>query len=136
MRDAFQKIKEALKRAQEKQKLAADKHQRHLNLKEDDWVLLKFPKARFCNTTGKDRQRDKTGHQKYCAKLVRRYYGPFQVLAKINETSFRLKLPAHWNIHNAFHVSLLKPYKGKPPVEPNEEEEPLEFDEKGGDSKA
>ena len=33
VRSAFQKIKEALKQAQEKQKLAADKHRWHLNLK-------------------------------------------------------------------------------------------------------
>ena len=79
-----------------------------LIFKEDDWVLLKFPKARLRNIMGKDWQGDKMGHQKYYAKLARRYYGPFQVLAKINETSFRLKLPEHWNIHNAFHVSLLK----------------------------
>ena len=57
-------------------------------------------------------------------KLTKRYYGPFQILSQINETSFRLKLPAHWQIHNAFHVSLLKPYKGQPPVVPIEEEPP------------
>ena len=33
VRSAFQMIKEALKRAQEKQKLAANKHRRHLDLK-------------------------------------------------------------------------------------------------------
>ena len=106
-----------------------DKQRRHLDLKENDWVLLKFPKARLQNTSGQDWQGDKTGHQKYFVKLARRYFGPFQVLAKINETSFRLKLQEHWRLHNAFHVSLLKPYKGEPPVEPNEEEEPREFDE-------
>ena len=88
VRDAFQKIKEALQRAQEKQKQAADKHRRRLDLKENDWVLLRFPKARLRHTTGKNWQGDTTGHQKYYAKLARRYYGPFQILAKINETSF------------------------------------------------
>ena len=52
------------------------------------------------------------------AKLEKRYYGPFQILEKINEAAYRLKLPTHWQIHNAFHVSLLKPYKGEPPMEP------------------
>ena len=48
----------------------------------------------------------------------KRYYGPFQILRPINETAYKLKLPNHWQLHNAFHVSLLKPYKGEPPKEP------------------
>ena len=68
-------------------------------------------------------------HQKYYAKLVRHYYDPFQILAKINETAYRLKLPSHWQIHNAFHVSLLKVYKGTPPTEPLIEDPP-KFDER------
>ncbi|MCO5600815.1 hypothetical protein L7F22_054931 [Adiantum nelumboides] len=128
VREAFAKVKEALQRAQVKQKEAADKHRRHLDLKEDDWVLLKFPKARLQHTTGKDRQGTPNGHQKFYAKLAKRFYGPFQILQKINPTAFRLKLPDHWHIHNAFHASLLKPYKGTPPAAPIEEDPP-EFDE-------
>lgn len=41
--------------------------------------------------------------------------------------AYKLKLPAHWLIHNAFHVSLLKPYKGEPPKE-QIIEDPPEFD--------
>ena len=65
-----------------------------------------------------------TGHQKYYAKLSKRYYGPFQILERINETAYRLKLPETWQIHNAFHVSLLKPYKGGPPTGPVQEDPP------------
>ena len=125
---AFEKIKEAISRAQDKHKRAADKHRRSLAFKEDDWVLLKFSKARLSHTTGKNRQGEPTGHQKYYMKLAKRYYGPFQILQQINETSYRLKLPMNWHIHNAFHVSLLKPYKGDPPTE-LVQEEPPDFDE-------
>ncbi|MCO5564895.1 hypothetical protein L7F22_018563 [Adiantum nelumboides] len=113
LKEAFQKIKEAISIAQQKQKAAANKHQRALAFKENDWVLLKFPKDRLRHTTGKN----PTGHQKYYAKLAKRYYGPFQILKPINELAYQLKLPKHWLIHNAFHVSLLKPYKGEPPKE-------------------
>ncbi|MCO5606968.1 hypothetical protein L7F22_061159 [Adiantum nelumboides] len=120
LKESFQKIKEAISIAHQKQKAAANKHRRALAFKENDWVLLKFPKARLRHTTGKN----PTGHQKYYAKLAKRYYGPFQILKPINEMAYRLKLPNHWLIHNAFHASLLKPYKGEPPKEAIMEDPP------------
>ena len=56
--------------------------------------------------------------------MAKRYYGPFQVLSPINEMTYKLKLPDNWLIHNAFHVSLLKPYKEELPREPIIEEPP------------
>ncbi|MCO5549926.1 hypothetical protein L7F22_003403 [Adiantum nelumboides] len=38
--------------------------------------------------------------------------------------AYQLKLPNHWLIHNAFYVSLLKPYKGEPPSEEIMEDPP------------
>ena len=61
-------------------------------------------------------------------KLAKQYYGLFQILQKINDTSYRLKLSMNWHIHNASHVSLLKPCKGDLPTE-SVQEEPLDFDE-------
>ncbi|KAI5073888.1 hypothetical protein GOP47_0011901 [Adiantum capillus-veneris] len=58
------------------------------------------------------------------AKLEKSYYGPFQILNPINAMDYQLKLPNHWLIHNSFHVSLLKPYKGEPPSEPIIEDPP------------
>ena len=123
LKESFQKIKEAIAISQRRQKAAADKHRRPLSFKENDWVLLKFPKARLRYKSGKHPM----GHQRYYAKLAKRYYGPFQVLGSINELTYKLMLPDHWLIHNAFHVSLLKPFKGEPPKEPIIEDPP-EFD--------
>ena len=124
IQDSFKKIKEVISASQQKQKQAVDKHRRPLEFQLDDWVLLRFSKSRLRQRTSKDQQGEPTGHQKFYAKLAKRYYGPFQILERIHETSYRLKLPSSWNIHNAFHVSLLKPYKGDPPSKPIEEDPP------------
>ena len=97
-------------------------------MKENAWVLIKFPKACLQHTTSKDRQGNPSGHQKCYAKLAKIFYGPFQILQQINPTAFWLKLQDHWHIHNAFHVNFLKHYKGTPPIAPIEED-PLKFDE-------
>ena len=99
IKDAFLKIKEAILASRQRQKRAADKHRRPIEYKDDEWVLLKFSKARLRQRTGKEGNGLPAGHQKF-AKLAKRYYGPFQILNRINETAYRLKLPAHWQIHN------------------------------------
>ncbi|CAI7815096.1 unnamed protein product, partial [Closterium sp. NIES-54] len=45
------------------------------------------------------------------SKLRPRFCGPFLVEAQVTPVTFRLRLPATWRIHNAFHVQLLKPYR-------------------------
>ncbi|MCO5570007.1 hypothetical protein L7F22_023722 [Adiantum nelumboides] len=52
---SFAKIKEALQKSQERHKKAADKHRRQMDLKEGDWVLLKFEKACLRKKKGKER---------------------------------------------------------------------------------
>ena len=49
-----QKTKDAISIAQGRQKAAANKHREPLTLNENDWVLLKFPKARLRQMTGKE----------------------------------------------------------------------------------
>ncbi|MCO5594209.1 hypothetical protein L7F22_048234 [Adiantum nelumboides] len=120
--EAYKKIKLALEKTQSKQKKAADRHRRELVFSLGDWVLLRFEKARLRKMKGK---------QRLFLKLGMRYYGPFQVCDKISDVAYRLKLPEDWKIHNAFHVSLLRPFVGDVPEDmvPEEQPEVEELDE-------
>ncbi|MCO5571303.1 hypothetical protein L7F22_025042 [Adiantum nelumboides] len=50
---------------------------------------------------------------------------------QISDIAYRLKLPKGWKIHNAFHVSLLRPFVGDVPEDmvPEEQPEVEELDE-------
>jgi hypothetical protein len=43
-----------------------------------------------------------------------RYFGPFEILARVGEVTYKLKLPEHARIHPVFHVSQLKLFRGNP----------------------
>ena len=43
-------------------------------------------------------------------KLAPKRYGPFTIMKQINPVTYELILPATWQIHPVFHVSLLSPY--------------------------
>ncbi|MCO5581498.1 hypothetical protein L7F22_035383 [Adiantum nelumboides] len=86
------------------------------------WVLLRFEKAGLRKMKGKER---------LFLKLGMRYYGPFQVWDKISDVAYRLKLLEGSKKHNAFHVSLLRPFVGDVPenMVPKKQPEVEEVDE-------
>ena len=70
-----------------------------------------------------------------CDKLDYRRLGPFRILEKINDVTFRLDLPLQLRIHPIFHSSFLEPYQGntilnriRPPPPPIELEAEPEYE--------
>ena len=45
-----------------------------------------------------------------CAKLASWFFGPFNITERIEPIAYRLALPLTVNVHDVFHVSLLKKY--------------------------
>lgn len=47
--------------------------------------------------------------------MAKRYFGPFQIRRRIGEVAYELDLPVSSRVHNVFHVSLLRPFRGTDP---------------------
>ncbi|CAI7903676.1 unnamed protein product [Closterium sp. NIES-54] len=96
MQQLWNRTHKRLQDIQSSQKRLADRHQRDHTIAVGDHVLLDT-----CNLN--------LGHLP--SKLRPRFCGPFLVEEQVTPVTFRLRLPASWKIHNAFHEQLLKPYQ-------------------------
>nr|GEW60617.1 reverse transcriptase domain-containing protein [Tanacetum cinerariifolium] len=95
--------KEKLKEARTRQKSYADNHRRALEFQPGDHVFLKVSPARGVRRFG------------IKGKLSPRFIGPFEILDRVGEVSYRLMLPPQLShVHDVFHVSLLRGYKYHP----------------------
>ena len=99
-----------LQAAKDRQKHFADSKRTPLTYAEGDYCLLSSKHLTIV-TTG-------------VPKLLPRYLGPFKVHKMVGSAAVKLELPSHWKVHNVFHVSLTKPWKGSPPTNP----EPVEVE--------
>jgi hypothetical protein len=57
-------------------------------------------------------------------KLMTKYLGPYKILEKVGTVSYKLQLPPTMQVHNVFHVSLLRPYKNPTQVDPYHQLQP------------
>nr|GFC56907.1 putative nucleotidyltransferase, ribonuclease H [Tanacetum cinerariifolium] len=88
---------EKLKEARTRQKSYADKHRRELEFQTGDHVFLKVSPARGIRRFG------------IKGKLSPRFIGPFEIIYRVSEVSYRLALPPQLShVHDVFHVSLLR----------------------------
>ena len=118
--EALNQLKLHLLKAQQQMKAYADRKRRDLHFEIGEWVFLKLRPHRQQSVVKRINQ-----------KLAARFYGPFQVIAKVGEVAYKLKLPDQSRIHPVFHVSVLKKAVGNYQVQgelPRELEINLEED--------
>ena len=101
--DNVKVIRDRLKIAQDRQKSYADNRRRDLEFQVGDQVFLRISPWKGVLRFGKK------------GKLSRRYMGPYEIVEKIREVAYGLRLPPELaRIHDVFHVSMLRKYIANP----------------------
>lgn len=90
-------IKLHLTRAHDRMKKHTDKHRSKRHFAVGDWVYLKLQPYILSSVATRANQ-----------KLAFKFFGPYQILAKVGPMAYRLQLPSTSSIHPVIHVSQLK----------------------------
>lgn len=102
--DVLAKLKRNLLKAQMAMKQIADNHRRDVEFAVGDWVYVRLRPYRQVSVAG---------HNNY-NKLLKRFFGPYQITERLGKVAYRLELPSNSKIHPIFHCSVLKPHQGPP----------------------
>ncbi|XP_052197273.1 uncharacterized protein LOC127804449 [Diospyros lotus] len=96
---AIERIKDSMKKAQNRQKNYVDKRRRDLEFSIGDKVFLKVTPIKEVLRFGKK------------GKLRPRFIGPFEILKRVGNVAYQLALPPELSaVHDIFHISMLRNY--------------------------
>ena len=104
-----QLLHENLVMAQNRMKQIVDAHRTERQFDVGDFVYLKLQPYRQSSLALRKN-----------LKLSAKFYGPFQILQKVGQVTYKLLLLVGCHLHPVFHVSLLKKYIGaNQPLQPS-----------------
>ncbi|XP_074322832.1 uncharacterized protein LOC141659806 [Apium graveolens] len=96
-------VKEKLKAVQDRQKSYVDQHRREMEYQMSEKVFLKVSPLKGMMRFGNKE------------KLSPRYMGPYEIIERVGPITYKLALPLELSqIHNVFHVSMLRRYCSDP----------------------
>jgi hypothetical protein len=95
--DLLPLIRHHLERAQRRMKAQADKKRLERSFQVGEWVYLKLQPYVQVSVA-----------QRASQKLGFKFFGPYEILSKVGNVSYKLKLPESSRIHPVIHVSQLK----------------------------
>jgi len=101
----LEQLKINMFRLQQFKKDYVDKNKRHLEFEEGKLVLVKLQTYGQHSVALRKNQ-----------KLGLKIFGPFLIIKKLSVVAYKLELPEMARIHNAFHISVLKKFKGDQPI--------------------
>jgi hypothetical protein len=99
--EVIKRVRAHLQLTQNKMTMIANRKRNDRSFEIQDYVYLKLQPYRQQSTSFRSSK-----------KLVAKYYGPYQVVAKVGAVAYKLDLPSSSMSHLVFHVSQLKKHVG------------------------
>ncbi|GJZ90056.1 ty3-gypsy retrotransposon protein [Tanacetum coccineum] len=101
--ELISQLQSNISRAQLRMCNQANAHRTDVEFQVDDWVFVKLQPYRQSSVALRHSQ-----------KLSKRFFGLFRIVERIGPVAYRLDLPEESQIHNVFHISVLKKCNGDP----------------------